>query len=59
MNHRFRIVVAVLLGNAGVLVCQDSPHGKISVPCTTCHSTESWEIELAAIKFDHAKTSFA
>ena len=30
MNYRFRIVVAVLLGNAGVLMCQNSPHGNIS-----------------------------
>lgn len=30
MNYRFRIVVAVLLENAGVLMRQNSPHGNIS-----------------------------
>lgn len=59
MNHRFRIAVVILLGNAGVLLCQDNPHGNISVPCNTCHSTESWKVELASTRFDHAKTRFA
>lgn len=36
---------------------QESPHGKIKVSCTTCHSTDSWAMKKDA-SFSHASTGF-
>jgi hypothetical protein len=37
---------------------QKSPHGDIDMPCTDCHTTDSWTKLPNPMKFDHARTSF-
>jgi len=37
---------------------QNSPHGKINFPCSDCHTTETWKVDLNKIKFNHDKTGF-
>jgi hypothetical protein len=58
MSRNFWIVLAILVGCANTLFAQDNPHGAITIACTNCHSTESWTVDLAKIRFDHAKTPF-
>jgi len=54
------IVAAVLLQllAAGGATSQESPHGNISIPCESCHSTEDWKILNPPSGFDHGKTEF-
>jgi hypothetical protein len=37
---------------------QKSPHGDINMPCTDCHTTDSWTKLADPMKFDHSRTSF-
>lgn len=58
MSRQFWIAVILFLGTFGMTYSQDNPHGEISVPCHTCHTTESWKLDLSSLQFDHAKTPF-
>jgi hypothetical protein len=58
-NQRFLLVVAMLLGTSAIAMGQESPHGALSFDCTTCHSTESWGVDLTNVKFDHVQTGFS
>jgi predicted CXXCH cytochrome family protein len=40
------------------LQAQVSPHGPLSLECTSCHSTTSWKELISPMKFDHATTNF-
>jgi hypothetical protein len=44
---------------ASRLHAQTSPHGPLSIACTDCHTTASWNVVTSAMKFDHASTKFA
>lgn len=35
-----------------------SPHGKLSLACNTCHTPETWAVIQEKINFNHAKTGF-
>lgn len=48
----------VLLFTPYALWGQESPHGKIKIECTTCHSTDSWRMKRDA-SFSHASTGFS
>jgi hypothetical protein len=37
---------------------QQSPHGPLSIPCTDCHTTESWTILADSLHFNHSATAF-
>ena len=38
---------------------QDMPHGdNFDLDCELCHATESWEVNLSTVKFDHTHTGF-
>ncbi len=39
-------------------LAQESPHGKISFECSTCHTTDNWKIKKEP-GFDHDATGFA
>ena len=54
---RIRKTVFVCLLAAGSACAQTSPHGKLSIPCQTCHTTDSWEMRHDA-QFDHRQTGF-
>lgn len=47
------LLFAVHAGNA-----QDSPHGPMTIPCQSCHGTESWAMRRDA-GFKHESTGFA
>ena len=38
-------------------VAQDSPHGNITIPCESCHTSDSWKMRPDA-SFDHKSTGF-
>jgi predicted CXXCH cytochrome family protein len=38
---------------------QQSPHGPLSIPCTDCHTTDSWKELAQPMKFNHSTTAFA
>lgn len=40
------------------LASTKSPHGKLDIPCVTCHITADWKVIQKEIKFDHARTGF-
>ena len=52
-----KMMVVVLLALAGPAPAQQSPHGKIDVPCMDCHTTSSWEMSADA-RFKHESTGF-
>ncbi len=35
-----------------------SPHGKLRIPCATCHTTEDWKVIRSKVRFNHAQTGF-
>ncbi|NOY57833.1 MAG: hypothetical protein GXO75_02735 [Calditrichaeota bacterium] len=35
-----------------------NPHGKIKFECQACHSTNSWKIDVAKMRFHHERTGF-
>ena len=37
---------------------QKSPHGPLKIPCSDCHTTESWKGLAQPMKFSHSTTSF-
>ena len=37
---------------------QNSPHEPMTIPCTDCHSTESWKELANPMKFNHSTTGF-
>lgn len=53
----FIFVVTTILWCSTVLA-QESPHGKIAMECTDCHTTGSWTTLTSPMKFDHSNTSF-
>jgi hypothetical protein len=52
-----KALLLLLFLAAGVAAAQDSPHGPISIPCETCHSTETWALRTDA-SFNHNSTGF-
>jgi len=55
-----KIILAGLLSYGlltGTAAAQQSPHGKLDVPCLDCHTTSSWEMAADA-KFTHESTGF-
>ena len=46
-----------VLGISSVLA-QQSPHGPLSMECTSCHTTTSWTELLRPMKFDHGETGY-
>jgi hypothetical protein len=57
------LLVAVLVIGAlpGVVQAQErttSPHGDLSLPCATCHTSSSWTALRISKDFDHAKLGF-
>src|SRR5689334_20171209 len=49
-------MIAVLF--TAFAAAQESPHGKITIPCETCHGGTTWEMRKDS-PFDHATTGFA
>jgi len=51
---------------AGALICcvtacaraQSSPHGRLGLPCESCHVSESWTTLAHPMQFDHDTTAF-
>lgn len=35
-----------------------SPHGRLNIPCETCHTIAGWKVIPGKIKFNHAQTGF-
>ena len=54
---RVKIFLLLILSRF-VFAQTSSPHGKINFPCSDCHLTDSWKIEMKKMKFDHGKTGF-
>jgi len=54
---RVKIFLLLILSRF-VFAQTSSPHGKINFPCSDCHTTDSWKIEMKKMKFDHGKTGF-
>jgi len=57
-----RVVVPLLVALAALQPpcrAQQSPHGKLTIPCEQCHSAESWTVMASPMKFSHASTRFA
>jgi hypothetical protein len=51
------LIIGILLFIAGRLT--DSPHGAdFKISCSTCHSSNSWELDKGIYSFDHNKTKF-
>jgi hypothetical protein len=55
---RWLLFALAFLGLSSEVVSQESPHGPLALPCITCHSTESWAVDLVKARFDHAQTGF-
>ncbi len=53
----FASFIAVCFCNS-LCLGQASPHGKIDLPCTDCHSTQGWDKLVSPMKFDHTETGF-
>ena len=55
-----RTLFTVFLVLAATALCgaQTSPHGKLKIPCQSCHTTDSWTMRTDA-SFDHSTTGFA
>ena len=51
-------LAAIMLCSPETSFAQESPHGKISFECSTCHTTDTWKIKKEP-GFDHDATGFA
>ena len=40
------------------MAATQSPHGKLNIPCGTCHTAEDWKVIPSKIRFNHAQTGF-
>ena len=40
-------------------MAQTSPHGTLTIECTSCHGTSSWTELKVPLDFDHSKTTFS
>ena len=53
-----KIIIIEIIFILQIVTAQNSPHGKINIPCDNCHTTESWKVDVSKIKFKHEKTGF-
>jgi hypothetical protein len=58
MNMRTAMFILVPIFAAHTGLAQTSPHGKLQLPCQTCHTTDSWKVRSDGA-FDHATTGFS
>ncbi len=43
-----------------ISIFAQSPHGDtFDIDCSSCHTADSWKVDLTKISFDHSKTNFA
>ena len=50
----------IFLALSFTLFSQTSPHGAAFIlPCTDCHNTSGWKIDMKNLPFDHGTTKFA
>lgn len=64
--YRFILLLAVIALSASVAAAESegptaatqSPHGKLNIPCGTCHTAEDWKVIPSKIRFNHAQTGF-
>jgi hypothetical protein len=68
LRRVFLLTWLVIVLNLGLFAREDarsgtekdhSPHGKLSIPCENCHTTQGWKPLRAVLEFDHRKTGFA
>ena len=57
-TSRYLLPVVLFFTMCPLLLGQSSPHGEITLPCTDCHTTQSWKETKVQMNFDHGKTSF-
>lgn len=55
--RRLSFIIFSLLVSFSALA-QQSPHGKIQIDCSECHTTGGWSVDLLTSTFDHATTAF-
>jgi len=59
MRNMSQIITALFIMSSFVWG-QKSPHGEnFNVKCSTCHTTNSWNVDLQKLKFDHDTTKFS
>ena len=58
IKNSFKILILFFVLN-NFSFAQTSPHGAIKIPCTDCHTTESWKELLTPMKFNHLTTGFS
>lgn len=56
-RRMIRAIVLTIIVWAATLSAQQSPHGTLTIPCASCHTTESWKMSPASL-FSHATTRF-
>jgi Zn finger protein HypA/HybF involved in hydrogenase expression len=67
ISYRLLIVMSALalflsvvrVGATPSLATTRSPHGRLKVPCDSCHTEVDWKVIPERIKFNHAQTKFA
>ena len=53
----FKIIFILLSIN---LFAQDPPHGDdFDLDCSLCHNSDSWNVDLTKVEFDHSQTKFS
>src|SRR5512143_1280003 len=50
--------LAVVGGFPASGAAQESPHGEMSIPCESCHTSETWKEVRSPMAFDHGTTAF-
>jgi hypothetical protein len=44
--------------SAAPVAATQSPHGKLDIPCGTCHTAADWKVIPRKIRFNHTQTGF-
>jgi len=56
--YRLSSIILFLFGCTQIYA-QSSPHGKsLKIDCAKCHTSDSWQINIKTLKFNHNTTSF-
>lgn len=57
-GQHFGIITFLVFFPTLVVFAQESPHGKIDLQCTDCHTTSGWTVLVSPMKFSHSQTGF-
>lgn len=56
--YRLSQIVLILILSSGIVNGQN-PHGSdMKIDCAKCHTSDSWDIDISKVSFDHRSTSF-